>query len=674
MTQTVVLNFHGGFPSCYIEAAFEHLPSFRKIRDRSHLHTRVYPTSSSATCTLHDMVMDAPLSSMTDACWHAWHRPSVPQRSIFHVLKAHGFHTRLMGAYGMDARFDPHSNLRDCPLGIERELEAIGVDEFDSEDVAFTCRLAAAHDASILQEAVRVVRTWTPGEKRFCMINLLACQDVHKLSWMSHSLTPHVPSWGEQRWAHMTHPSSRTSSENSLSTSHFADDPRVCDERSASTMQRVLIRMAMLSDYLKGERFEQPGRERLVRTLSALHSYVWAALTKLDAHLAPLVDALIDQGVTLIACAGHAISLYEHGMRCEAPWEGCNRSFIAFMKGGADASAVTDDAPCSMAVIAYMILRASGINRTELRIPVTDVGTAVTVCLAPSTLCRANLVPSTDALSMPCMWCRIVLVLYSRVYSVVYCWSVRDMIASTEHSGVMNLRAVDGLDETVQLVASQSEWILPLHGTPSAAFDITTDASEMDNLIARDGWSDSNECAILLKACRKVVEQYGFGGRVKIMFPKNAHKLLPEETAICSVQARPRMIRRDQISTRSYGVQTDNTVHFSRPEGRPADTEDPMRTTSRKKTPMRIRPHLGIDGAPTAGGDADPAPPDAKHDMDATTSVREQASEASTPRSTTHNAAAIQRAKSVNAAASGTSSKSMSIRRLEGQRGHRKNN
>ena len=68
--RVVVVNLHGGFPSCYVDMIFEHLPAFRALRQRAQVHTRVYPTSPIAACSLHDLLMDAPLGSMTDACWH----------------------------------------------------------------------------------------------------------------------------------------------------------------------------------------------------------------------------------------------------------------------------------------------------------------------------------------------------------------------------------------------------------------------------------------------------------------------------------------------------------------------------------------------------------------------------------------------------------------------------
>ena len=111
----LVINFHGGFPSCMIKKAFSQLSTFQEMKKRGDFYTRVYPTNASAGPSLHDIIMDAPLHSMIDSVWHDWSHVRQTSRSLFHVFKNKGYTTKMFGAFGLENSLDPHFNLHHYP-------------------------------------------------------------------------------------------------------------------------------------------------------------------------------------------------------------------------------------------------------------------------------------------------------------------------------------------------------------------------------------------------------------------------------------------------------------------------------------------------------------------------------------------------------------------------------
>ena len=581
----VVVNIHGGFPSSFVDAALDHLPTFARIRDVATTYTRTYPTSPTAAASLHDLLMDAPPNSMTDACWHDWSRTCFAHRSIFHVLKTQGYETHMSGAYGIEARFDPHRTMRDFPYDLTTALQDVGVDTYDFEDAAFTCRTAHAHDREVLGRAAAKLSAWREDDvahpraspSRAFVINLLGCQDVHKCSWMSASKASRVPTIDETSWTSSA--PSVSLDEASLATSQYADDPRSGGDHD-SLARRALLRMAMLTDHMRGERCEAPGRDKLIRTIHALHTFAWRALVDLDAALQSVVDAVLDDpDSALVLMSDHATSMYEHGMRCEAPWEGCSRGFVMIASGG-HSEVISQQA--SLSLVPHAIMRLAGVPRIDWRLREMTLGRAVTLSTAPSALCRANVEPTTPAFAMPCMWCRTVVQVDARVYAVVHWWSIEDMARATDAAGLTRTPIADeALDAAT--VARQNTWALPIvDATPSAVYDITTDTTEMDNLCLHEGWLEGDEANLVLEEASKAIVAHADVKRMRIAFPPNADALHPDEVAMCSVQTRPDMVRDGGGGGGGVdvGVQTDHVVRFA------LDDNDPPTRTS--TTPRRL--------------------------------------------------------------------------------------
>lgn len=588
--RVIVINLHGGFPSCYVDIIFRYLDSFRRIREVAQVYTRVYPTNPIAACSLHDLIMDAPLGSMTDACWHPWSRPVVPQRSIFHVYKSAGYTTHLMGAYGIDANFDHHRCMRNFPVDLRSQLQQMGIDHFDSEDAAFTCRMGLAHDRQIIEQLLHALQEWKAEEKHMCVINLLACQDVHKCSWMPQCSEALVPVLDESAW--MPDAMRENATETSLSANHIDGDPRrfVSSQRDGALRadEHALQRMSMLDDHIRGERHEAPGKEKLVRTVRGLHLYAWRILRALDEALEPLVDALLaDEEASFIVTSDHLLSLYEHGVRCEAPWDACLRSFLTlttpYSRTGKCALPI-DDTPQSLAALPHLLLQLLNTRTPSWIAHSPETGAAVTMCVAPSLACRANVEPRVDPFALHFMWLRVVVATNDRVYALVSWWSMDELIESTVAAGWMKPLEVSMDTFKAGRVQGQPTWRLPYDmRPPNAVYDLSIDSAETNNLVLVDGWLQSVEAIHLVDRARRVAKEFGYDRRMRIQFPKMVHTLSPDEVAMCSVQVTPNVVRRrESCSTHANEeapmppptppktitcdaeVQTEATVYFTR--------------------------------------------------------------------------------------------------------------
>ena len=176
----LIINIHGGFPSCMISKAFQQLPTLNDLMKRSEFNTRAYPSNSSMGPSLHDIIMDAPLGSMTDSVWHEWSHVRKSSRSLFNIFKQHGYTTNMFGAFGLDRKLDPHSNMHDYPGDSTQRLSYFGVDSFETQDTAFTTQLACLHDRDVVSRVVDFYQDRNHSTPNITMVNLLGCHDIHK--------------------------------------------------------------------------------------------------------------------------------------------------------------------------------------------------------------------------------------------------------------------------------------------------------------------------------------------------------------------------------------------------------------------------------------------------------------------------------------------------------------
>lgn len=567
----VVVNVHGGFPSCYVTAAIDHLEVVRTMRTAgARVCTRVYPTSACAAATLHDWLMDAPAYAMTDECWYPWSRSSVAMRSLFGLFKAQGYTTHLLGAYGLEMRFDPQRTLRPAPCRLETALAHLGVDHFDAEDGAFATRPAIDHDLETLARLEARVRAWPAAEKHVAIVNLLGCRDVERCSWADATHDARVPTLCADRWLTHTEGDDEPAS---LPVTALDDDPRAWTE-TPTRARAGLRRLARLHDDIKGEASVPPPRAALVRALNALHRHAWATLRRLDAPLASLAQALLPlrdgRGGTLVLLADRALSLYEHGAMADAPWDACTRCFMVECSPATRARPPpVDTTPRGMGVLHDALVACAG-----LQLPVgwhtlpAASAAALTLSVAPSHMARAAVPPAVDAFAMPFMWARIVAVHDERLVALVFWWSIDDLARGTlERPDAWNAATPE---QRALLAAQRTMWKIPLVDgkscrAPDAAYDLSIDPGEAHNLAESDAWCAGDECASLRRQARDVVVAHGLDRPLRLTLTPEACLFGARTTHHPPPQSMPQPPAPSAAARVSQHAQTDAAVHFSRP-------------------------------------------------------------------------------------------------------------
>ena len=526
-----------------IQRSLRELSAFSKLDATSEVHERVYPTNACAGPALHDSIMDAPLGTMTDSVWHPWARARSASRSIFHVFQQHGFRTRVFGAFGLDARLDPHSHMHVDPALLSRSLEAYGVHECDMQDAAFTCQLAFAHDREVLDRVVSYMQDETRPRDTMTLVNLLGCQDAHKCTF--HDVDPAkvaIPVMHFERDAY---------DERLFSSNVVDDDPRRVD--SASRKIEALRRAAQLKDWIRGVSSTDLAREDLVRTVTGLHRFCWKCIEQLDAALERILMALQQtdrlHDAVIYLYSDHAVSLYEHGELCEAPWESCTRSFL--LRRAPSVHRRHSSHPLSLAALPTMLLQDCGLH-ADWHVTPNPGGVCLTLGIALSWLARAAVQPSTSAYDLRTFFVRGIVTHHARVYGVIMWFSLRDMASAT---GLVD----DGLDDIsrARLYQRSSRWVNPL---PNASFAILAargalqvydhclDPCELDNMALHRDWCDS-PCALGLKGLINSALQHHGWQTFSLRIPENVHDLGPDRVTFCSVQLHHRVRERIQDRT-----------------------------------------------------------------------------------------------------------------------------
>lgn len=504
----VVVNLHGGLPSCYITASVEHLLSLRVMRHAGcTVHTRMYPTNACASAALHGFVMGSSPYQMLDACHFPWSGASGGrQPSIFQSFKDRGYTTHLVGCYGLDAALDPRTTMSDATCNMERRLAPIGIDHFDVQDGEFAYTSAEAYDGATLDRAHERVRGWDPQQRHFMVVNLLCCRDFLKWRWRKTTHPARVPVVSAQQFVR--------ADDANVQPSDFsptvADDPRAGSDESRMAVGTK--RLAMLSDYLQG--CASSPSDDTYAVLSAMQREMWAALIRIDNRLSQIVKHLLADAsaatAVMLMCT-RALSLCEHAVMADAPWDACTRGFVAYCTRDTRARGTTISCalPCSIRTAhdaLFSCADASPPPAWHARPHYPE--SAVTISMAHSNACCSDVPPSTDVFACPYMWARVVTVHKQRLMAIVYWWSIADMVRSTFKHGGAAWNQAD-THARAREVESCGAWKLPIDVLrPDAVYDMSADGAETCNLAASTDWLASAECASLTLRVSDVLMAY----------------------------------------------------------------------------------------------------------------------------------------------------------------------
>ena len=536
----IVLNFHGGIPTSMIQKALKQLPNFASLAKESDMYTRVYPSNAAASPALHDIVMDVPLGSMTDSIWHDWCFVRKATRSIFNVFQQNGYTTNLFGTFGLERKLDPHNNMYNYPGDCKKSLEILGIDEFETQDVAFTCQYAFAQDKQIMNRACCFFETMS--SLNFTMINLLGAHDIHKCNFSKcdcdNVVVPvvginEIESWSKKGLLPDLKPQDVDSRHYSKNVLH--DNPRSKNTNSSNI--EGLRRAVMLYDWLRGRKCESnESTNEVLENVSEMHKFAWKCLINLDESIGNMIDVLkkrnlFDKTIIYMTC-DHPISLLEHGEICEAPWDACLRSFL-MVRYPYQAIRRENDEPVSLAHLPCRIMKDCHLFEDwHTKIPPSCV---LTLGISPSWVCRAFLPPQINVFAFKALFMRFVVNRFGRLYSVVVWFSIHDLFVSTD---ITYVNMSD--DVLADLCHHNTEWVNPITEkdfvdlSSIQVYDLTTDSSEIHNLVTPE-WLKSNAAESLKNDINYTIKAYELD-TLKIIFPKHIHTMSPDKITFASIQ------------------------------------------------------------------------------------------------------------------------------------------
>lgn len=535
MSEVLLINIHGGFPSAMTKRMVEELDSFREFAEHSEFYERAYPTNACAGPALHDIVMDAPLGTMSDNVWHSWSHQKTASRTLFHIFQQNGYRTQLFGMFGLDRRFDPHTHMHARCSHLDTALQTYGVDECESQDAAFTCQLALAHDREAIKRLVASLRDPSRPQKNATMINLLGCQDIHKCTF--HDVDPHrmvIPSMKFEKGQY---------DERIFATSVVDDDPR----RTDASRQGIdaLYRACRLHDWIRGVDGGGMTREELVRTTYGLHRFCWKCIEQLDAGLSDIVEALRERNrlddAVIYVFTDHPLSLYEHGEFCDAPWDACLRGFL--MRRAPRTTPRRVDAPISLANLPLMLFSDCDIH-CDWHVTPARSDTTMTLGFALSWLARAGLAPRCSPMSLRTFFERFTVVHNARVYALVFWFSLIDLATVSGHD---TNRTAPNLSK---LFEKQASWINPVLNWSLQEFsdrralqvyEHSSDPQELNNLAFESTNWCASETARAIKLCVDDAIRHHRIEKILLSVPQNAQALTPETVSLCSVQLHNRV-------------------------------------------------------------------------------------------------------------------------------------
>lgn len=550
----LIINIHGGFPSCMIHKVLNQLKAFNDIYKRSETYTRAYPSNCSASPSLHDLIMDAPLASMIDSVGYEWSHVRRASRSIFHVFKQNGYTTNIFGPFGLDKKLDPHVNMHDFPGESTKSLMYFGVDEFESQDAAFTCQMGFAHDRDVLSRVCRFYESRDVSRPSFNMVNLFGCQDIHKCNFNNNSdnskedkvSLPSISVEKIDEWSAngiLANVEFLEACEKRHAETICSDNPR--NDQSNSAKVEALKRSAMLYDWLRGISNNSLSVDDTLRISNEMNRFAWKCLIELDKSLSMLFKTLHSNkylsNTIIYITSDNPISLFEHGEISEAPWDSCLKTFLLIYNPEHN-KFMTSDEPYTLAHLPLKILKDSGIH-ADWHINVTE-GATITVGLSPSWLCRTFLNPKLSMIDFRGFFMRYIIKKQGRLYTIIQWFSIFDLLKCNdiefEHLSY---------NDTLKICTRIHEWKNPVYYNEFEeehlqVFDISVDPEEKHNIV-QGNWIKSDTAVVLKRNLNNTIEECGYH-KLSIRFPQNMMDLTPDKITFSSIQMHNRMKDRMQ--------------------------------------------------------------------------------------------------------------------------------
>ena len=557
----ILINIHGGFPSSMIAKATRDLTTFRNLVGEAHVYSKVYPTNICSDCAFHDMVIDAPVGSMTDSSNHAnWCFTSSTTKSIFSVFKQQGYSTRVFGIFGIDPKLNFHQSNGSYVIDQRKMLTEYGIDEFDELDGAFDDRPAHLQDREVLMRVCKYMSTRSDNP-RFVMINLAGCRDAKRCEIAPRNdqniipivkLTSAIVADTNRHSSPVAERDERAFSENVL------DNPR--DSRCGAHAIDAIRRSVCLEDYLKGQSNVEFDKHTVINAMVELQQFCWECLCKIDEGLESLMLTLkasdkYEKSVIYLY-SDHAIGLYEHCTFEHVPWDACIRTFL-IRKVANERVASYTDIPLSTNNIVPMLFRDCNILSTGWRVQRTLGPCCLTLGLALSWISRAMIEPRCDVFALRTFFIRALISRNGRRYAVIMWFSLHDLMCTT-HGNVER-----SSEMRMTLCANTESWRNPVYyhtfhdlytNEALQVFDHATDHVEMNNLCSSE-WLKTEAAFELKEIINNELETHDLY-RLCMKIPSNIFDLTIKNFTFDSLQRFPTT----RLSSVECGCQTSGNA------------------------------------------------------------------------------------------------------------------
>lgn len=446
MKDILVINIQN-FPSGMIHV-FQQMECMSKFcKDGCFL--RCYSTNANKNSAFYDLIMDAPLNSMCDDTWHTWSHQHIANHTIFHSFRQKGYDTYFCGVFGLDSDLDPHKRLFK-EKSASTIMEMYGISHFlATKDDAFSCEFDMDYDVQCLKKVHELINGPETTKPKFIWVNLIGCEVIPKVS-VGKVKIPKMNCVGLQA----------TAADNKrISTLPLAcnDDPR--KKGSLSNGVEGCKAIVAFEDRMKDQEVDEE-YSKIVTT--QLYDIVSSYFSRINMFLKRLVDHDVFERVCVLS--SHVIGLREHGVCENAPWESCSKSFIAITH---QPELKENEDPLSIMYM-HSLLNVDMFHRDKRTFHV-----GLTLAYSPSSLVMVD-----DKFGSKIFFIRSVFALRSRNYSMHVWFSLQDSEALFKHDLTKHDRC--SFFEKFHVLV----------------FDLTTDANEMNNLVAGD-FQNSELCGTL---------------------------------------------------------------------------------------------------------------------------------------------------------------------------------
>ena len=496
---TIIINYWGGIPSCLVKKSLNSLNHFKSFSLGGTFVPNAYITNTDALESFKDFLCNKRMNGF----------PVQKKDSIFHTFKNSGYHTVLLGCFGLDEKMNPTPPRREYINDTRYSLEEFGIDRFSSQDGCYHMGSAYSHDEKVLLEANEIVMNASPTNGPLLLfINLLGCNDCFKRRFDEPTFHQEKCGISKNKW--YLNPD----------VNDVRLVPRNVDFVKKSEWKHIFDTSKKIENKKYGEPLETANTlDSKIKFLS-LQSSGWSDLLKLDDLIIKVLKNSRKNFATIKTCilSTNVISMEEHGVRHQAPVESCCKSFWIYSDNELDRPAEEESNPMNL------------LNFWDVFIKNLNSKSISTFCILPT----VNIDMKTNCL-------RNVVYVRGKLYSVNYIWSFSEMLK-------MN-------GTNLSMSTNKTQWNVKL-SMIHAVFDLTEDSYEINNIVEFCSTELLEEFAkninldfTIFMNIKKYIREEEFDESTKVFHPNPENTKPPNQALLRAQKSRYQILeRREELA------------------------------------------------------------------------------------------------------------------------------